>query len=203
MLWLLAHDVPPARIRWIMPRDAWMLDRGNVQMAPSAFARLVGGITAQLAAIADAESVADLFARVEAAGQLVRLDPPEAIVLERGTLPFAPGEVVVDCSASAVLAPPPLPVFDEGRINLPMVRTCQPTFSGALIGLIASLEPDIGRRRALEQPVPSPNCPIDWLRTWGATIRNRAAWAAHPGAAGRRGVSRRSSPVRRPALARR
>ena len=30
-IWLLEHRVDPDRITWIMPRDAWLLDRGNVQ----------------------------------------------------------------------------------------------------------------------------------------------------------------------------
>ena len=216
VLWLLGHDVPPANIRWIMPRDAWMLDRGNFQMDPASFGTLVGGITAQLSAIADASSVPDVYARLERSGQLVRLDPtveptaykcctvsqPELrelrritdvvrlghvervtdreIVLTRGAVPLAANEVLVNCSARAVVAPPPLPVFEDGRINLLMVRTCQPTFSGALIGVVASTEQDTATRNALVQPVVSPNEPLDWLRMWAGTIRNRVAWARHP-----------------------
>jgi hypothetical protein len=62
-----------------------------------------------------------------------------------------------------------------------MVRTCQPTFSGALIGLIASLEQDPARRNALAIPVPSPNVPTDWLRMWAGTLHNRFTWAQHAG----------------------
>lgn len=220
VLWLLGHGVAQERIRWIMPRDAWMLDRGNLQMAPERFATLIGGITAQLESIAAADSPADLFRRLEAAGQIVRLDPaveptaykcctvsqPELrelrrvrqvirmgrvqsvseteIVLARGRLPLEPGEVLVDCSSCALWPAPPVPVFQDGRINLLMVRTCQPTFSGALIGAIASFEQDTARRDALAKPVPGPAVPIDWLRMWGGTIRNRVAWAQHPGVDG-------------------
>ena len=30
-LWLLANDVDPHAITWIMPRDSWMLDRASIQ----------------------------------------------------------------------------------------------------------------------------------------------------------------------------
>jgi hypothetical protein len=180
VLWLLEHDVPPANIRWIMPRDAWMLDRANFQMDPASFATLIGGMTAQLSAIAEASSVPDVYVRLERSGQLVRRDPAvEPTAYKCCTVSLAAGEVLVDCSARAVVAPPPLPVFEDGRINLLMVRTCQPTFSGALIGVVACAEQDTATRNAIVQPAVSPNEPLDWLRMWAGTIRNRVAWAGH------------------------
>lgn len=74
-LWLLAHGVEPSRIRWIMPRDAWFLDRANFQPGLENFERNMGYSLDQFGAIVDAESPADLFARLEAKGALLRLDP--------------------------------------------------------------------------------------------------------------------------------
>jgi hypothetical protein len=72
--WLLDNGVAPDAIRWIRPRDAWMLDRAYTQPL-KLLAWLIDGVALALEAAAEAESVEDLFRRVEACGQLVRLDP--------------------------------------------------------------------------------------------------------------------------------
>ena len=72
--WLLDNGVAPDAIRWIRPRDAWLLDRANQQpleLVPI----LIDGVSLTLEAAALAEDVDDLFRRLEACGQLVRLDP--------------------------------------------------------------------------------------------------------------------------------
>jgi hypothetical protein len=72
--WLLDCGVPPEAIRWIRPRDAWLLDRA-FQQPLDLVARLIEGVSLYLEAAAQAEDAADLFGRLEACGQLVRLDP--------------------------------------------------------------------------------------------------------------------------------
>ena len=72
--WLLDNGVAPDAIRWIRPRDAWMLDRA-FQQPLELLPVLIDGVARYLEAAADAESVDDLFRRLEACGQLVRLDP--------------------------------------------------------------------------------------------------------------------------------
>jgi hypothetical protein len=74
-LWLLEQGVAPDCIRWIMPRDAWWFDRANAQFTPEFFQATVTGIAAQMEAVAAAGSLDDLFARLEACGALLRLDP--------------------------------------------------------------------------------------------------------------------------------
>ncbi len=74
-LWLLKNGIGPEKLTWIKPRDAWILDRATVQ--PSAtfiddFRARFGGT---LVSIGQAESIEDLFDRLEAAGTLLRLDP--------------------------------------------------------------------------------------------------------------------------------
>lgn len=74
-LWLLAHGVAPSRIRWIMPRDAWFLDRANFQPGLESFERNMGYSLDQFGSIVEAATPADLFSRLEAKGALLRLDP--------------------------------------------------------------------------------------------------------------------------------
>ncbi len=73
-LFLLKNGLPAERIRWVMPRDSWLLDRANIQPG-KLFASSIGrGFARQNEAMAAATSIDDLFARVEAAGQLLRFD---------------------------------------------------------------------------------------------------------------------------------
>ena len=72
--WLLDNGVPSDAIRWIRPRDAWILDR-EFQQPLERLPSLIEGVSLSLEASALAESVDDLFARLDACGQLVRIDP--------------------------------------------------------------------------------------------------------------------------------
>ncbi|MEM1248738.1 MAG: NAD(P)-binding protein [Acidobacteriota bacterium] len=73
-LWLLQNGADPDQIRWVMPRDGWMLDRQNAQPGDSFFEHTIGALARQMEAIAESTSRADLFDRLEAAGLLLRLD---------------------------------------------------------------------------------------------------------------------------------
>jgi len=72
--WLLDSGVAPEAIRWIRPRDTWLLDRAFTQPL-ELVSSVIDGLSLQLEAAAEAENVTDLFHRLEACGQLVRLDP--------------------------------------------------------------------------------------------------------------------------------
>lgn len=72
IVWLLANGVQPDRIAWVRPRDPWMLDRARVQPDPVV---ALGLAADTMAAGADAESLDDLFLRLEAAGVVLRIDP--------------------------------------------------------------------------------------------------------------------------------
>jgi hypothetical protein len=71
IVWLLRNGVDPDRITWVRPRDPWMLNRAMVQPEPT-----VGlGLAADtMAAAAAAESLDDLFLRLEDAGVVLRID---------------------------------------------------------------------------------------------------------------------------------
>ena len=215
-LWLLDHGVAPSRIRWIMPRDAWFMDRANFQPGLENFERNMGYTLDQFGAITEAASLVDLFARLEAKGALLRLDPavepttyrcgtvsrdelallrriadvvrlgrlraiePTRIVLDLGALPADPDTLTIDCSATAIQPLPGLPVFDGPRINLFMVRHCQPLFSAAVIAFVESQVHDDAERNALCAVTPSPEVPQDWLRMWAVSLANAGRWRKHP-----------------------
>jgi|1186.fasta_scaffold18100_3 hypothetical protein len=73
-LWLLDNGVDPDRIRWIRPRDAWMLDRLAYQPL-DLVTNLMEALSLATEASAEAQSVDDLLARLEGTGQLHRIDP--------------------------------------------------------------------------------------------------------------------------------
>lgn len=72
-LWLLEAGVAPEAITWVRPRDMWLLDRASVQPLDEV-ASVLEGTALDLEALAQATSVQDLFARLEASGRLLRLD---------------------------------------------------------------------------------------------------------------------------------
>src|SRR5205085_8456324 len=73
-LWLLERGIDANRIRWIIPRDFWFLNRANIQPGEEFFSQSFGSVAQQFEALAAAESISDLFDRLEAAEQLLRLD---------------------------------------------------------------------------------------------------------------------------------
>ncbi len=215
-LWLLANGVDPGLVTWIVPRDSWVLDRANVQPGDEFFAASCKSIADQVEAVARADSVDDVFARLEAAGELRRLDAdvtPEAyhcailsdaelaqlrriehvvrlgrvvaledgaIHLEQGTVPVGSGVLHVDCSAAGIPTHPSVPVFDGDRITLQWVRTCQPTFSAALIGFVEAAFTDTDVKNEICRPIVPPTVPLDWLRMFRVELANRDCWRRHP-----------------------
>jgi hypothetical protein len=74
ILWLLENNVNPDDIQWIMPRDAWLIDRKNTQPTEEFFVDAIGAQASQMEAIADSESIEDMFDRLEKAGVFLRID---------------------------------------------------------------------------------------------------------------------------------
>ena len=73
-LWLLSNQVEPDDITWVMPRDSWILDRANIQPGRTGATIGVEGLAGQMRAIAESESIDDMFDRVQRNGQLLRID---------------------------------------------------------------------------------------------------------------------------------
>lgn len=84
-LWLLDQGVPPASIRWVKPRESWWLNR-RFHQPLSLLPDFLNGTATQLQAIAEASSVPDLFARLEAQGFFLRIDTEVPATMCRGAI---------------------------------------------------------------------------------------------------------------------
>ena len=85
IVWLLTQGMPAHAIQWVKPREGWWLNRRFHQPGdglPAFFA----GVGLQLKAMAQAGSIDDLFARLEAEGFFLRLDPSVAPTMCRGAI---------------------------------------------------------------------------------------------------------------------
>jgi len=92
--WLLENGVDPERIRWIRARDPWMWNRAQVQPL-ELVTDTIEGVSRGVEASAEAEGVDDLFARLEACGLLLRLDPAVSPTMYHGaTLTVAEVELL-------------------------------------------------------------------------------------------------------------
>ena len=216
VIWLLEQGIDPQRITWIRPRDAWLINRRNTQVSYDFFTGTFGALALELECGRDATSIEDLFARLEQAGILRRIDPlidptmfrcaivsdaeldqlrrvtnvvrkghvtaieADRILLQQGEVPTSPKHVLVNCSADGIPRLPAQPVFQEGCIKVQIVRTCNPTFSGALIAhLEATLSSD-QEKNDFCRPIPVPNRPIDWLSMVLTNAQNSGAWRRSP-----------------------
>lgn len=216
VLWLLKNNVHPTSISWVMPRDSWMLDRANIQ--PGVLAGRAASVFAeQLKIAAQSKSLEDLFEKVDASGQLLRLtdeiEPtmyrcatvtsdeldqlkrienvirmgrvqeltPGLIKLDQGEVSVdEKNTVFIDCSADGLERRPLCNVFNDGKITLQSVRTCQQVFSAAFIAHIEVAFNDVEEKNKLCTPVPHPDNHIDFLRTTLANAINGAVWNAVP-----------------------
>jgi hypothetical protein len=84
-VWLLSQGVPASAIQWVRPRECWWLNRRFHQPGeglPDFFA----GVGLQLKAMAQATSVDDVFARLEADGYFLRVDTTVVPTMSRGAI---------------------------------------------------------------------------------------------------------------------
>jgi hypothetical protein len=73
-VWLLERGVPASAIRWIKPRESWWLNR-RFHQPHTLLPDFYRGMAIQLEAMAQATSIDDLCARLEAEGFFLRVDP--------------------------------------------------------------------------------------------------------------------------------
>ncbi len=74
VIFLLTSGAQPDQIHWVMPRDSWLVNRITTQPGEEFFMHSMGGAAAQMKAIAQATSVDDMYERLEASGQMLRID---------------------------------------------------------------------------------------------------------------------------------
>ena len=84
VVWLITKGVSPERITWVRPREPWMLNRAMVQ--PDPVVALEFASDTMLAAI-EAESLEEMFLRLEAAGVMLRIDSGQGADDGQGTDP--------------------------------------------------------------------------------------------------------------------
>jgi hypothetical protein len=87
--WLLDNGADPSAIRWIRPRDSWVLNRAFFQPHESV-ANTFRGTVLQLEAIAASSSVAEIYDRLEAQELMLRTDSGlQPTMMKGGTLSSA------------------------------------------------------------------------------------------------------------------
>jgi len=204
VLFLLAQGAAPDAVTWIMPNDAWLIDRATFD--PRHFI----GKGSQSREIVQAGTLDELMGALDAAEKLLRLDPdvwptkyrcatvnqeelrqlrrvdnvvrmgrvvridPSSIVLEQGSIPTSPETLYVDCTADGLAKRAARPIFKGDRITLQSVMQCQQVFSASLIGYIESRYDNDERMNALVRPVPHPEHARDFLLTNSISNQNIA-----------------------------
>lgn len=122
-VWLLQNGAPPAAIRWIVPRDSWLINRETVQPGKEFYSRLLGAKAAQLEACASATSTEQLFELLEESQQLLRLDRRVQPQMYHGAT-IAPAEIALLATIPDIIRrgrvqslEPDRIVFDEGEVT--------------------------------------------------------------------------------------
>lgn len=96
-------------------------------------------------------------------GHIEYVDNDE-IVLEHGTVPLAPGSLVVHCAASGLRYAPLVPLWSPGMIRLQTIRVGFPCFCAALAGYVEATREDDRERNRLCPPNTLPDSPASWAQ---------------------------------------
>jgi NAD(P)-binding Rossmann-like domain len=101
-VWLLQAGALPQAMHWVMPRDSWLINRITTQPGEEFFDEAIGGQAHQMEALAQATSIDDLFARLEACGNLLRIHRDRTPTMFH-LATITPGEVEVLRSIQQVI----------------------------------------------------------------------------------------------------
>lgn len=154
LLWLMEAGVSPERLHWVVPRDSWVVNRVTTQPGSEFFFESIGGQVRQMQAAAEATSIDDLYLRLEAAGQLMRIDPSrrpgmfhlatlteaEVALLRRVTQVIRAGHVqavepgALQCAQGRVALPEDT-LFVDCTASAVEPKAVQPIFQGGRIVL--------------------------------------------------------------------
>lgn len=105
---------------------------------------------------------------------------PDAMVLQHGRVPVAPGSLFIDCTASAIQGGPAQPVFQGGRIVPQLLRAPLISFSAALAAWLEAHVADEAEQNRLSTPVPFPHTLADYPRTLLTNMVNQMHWGQLP-----------------------
>lgn len=84
-VWLLTNGVPASSICWVKPRESWWLNR-RFHQPHTGLPEFYAGVGLQFQAMAQAQSVDDLFLRLEADGFFMRVDQTVMPTMMRGAI---------------------------------------------------------------------------------------------------------------------
>jgi hypothetical protein len=104
----------------------------------------------------------------------------DKVTLAEGIISTTPNTVHVDCSASALKALTPRPVFEGTLITPQMIRPFQPVFSAALIAHVELNFGDEAKQNILCTPVALPDADIDFIRFTSTGFMNQYMWSQEP-----------------------
>ena len=102
------------------------------------------------------------------------------IVLDRGSVPLAPGSLVVHCAASGLQYPPLVPLWGPDAIRLQTIRAGFPCFNAALAGYVEATRDDDRERNRLCPPNTLPDNPANWARMQVRGTLATRAYGAEP-----------------------
>lgn len=105
----------------------------------------------------------------------------DGLRLQRGEARCPPGTLYVDCTASALVRKPAIPVFAGNRITLQMLRIPLIPFSAALIAYLEATQPDDdARKNRFATAMQLPDSVDDFIRSTAIEYRNRLEAARDP-----------------------
>jgi hypothetical protein len=112
-------------------------------------------------------------------GRVKSIDEKE-ITMEEGTVSTDQRTLHIDCAGDGLAKRPAVPIFENKKITLQSVRTCQQVFSAAFIGHVEASYQKDDEKNDLCKVVPHPNTDIDFLRNNLADSINQDRWAKEP-----------------------
>ena len=129
-VWLINSGAAPSSISWVMPRDSYLINRLHTQPGMEFFNDAVGGQANQMEAFAKAESIDDLFDRLEDCEAMLRIYPDhKPSMFHYATM--SKGEIEVLCKITNVIrlghvkaVEAEALVLAQGSVPLPATTVC-------------------------------------------------------------------------------
>ncbi len=106
----------------------------------------------------------------------VRAIERDALVLEAGREAMPADTLYIDCTASAVEPRPMLPIFEDHKITLQLVRAPLVSFSAAMIAYVEAHYADDAQKNALCGNVPFPKEIVGFVESMLANMQNQMRW---------------------------